>query len=119
MRTAYRPELDISPELVSTMASYYMSLVGILRWMVELGRVEIFLEVSMMPSHMALPREGHLEQPFCIFLYLRSHHNAELVFNPSNPVIDDARFERKDWTSSEFGHIDGVKERPVNVPEPR
>ena len=50
---------------------------------------------------------------------LWSHHNTELVFNPSSPVIDEERFERKDWTSSEFGHIDGIKEIPANALEPR
>ncbi len=66
MKTSYRPELDITPELDPVMAAYYMSLIGILRWMVVLGRVDICLEVSMMSSHMALPRVGHLEQLFHI-----------------------------------------------------
>ena len=30
-----------------------------------------------------------------------------MVYDPSNPVIDHARFEQKYWTSREFGHIDG------------
>ena len=57
LTTSHRPELDISPELDPKDSSYYMSLIGILRWIVELGRVDICLEVSMMSSHMALPRE--------------------------------------------------------------
>ena len=67
MQTTYRPELDVSPELKDVDAAYYMSLIGILRWMVELGRVDICLECSVMSSHLALPREGHLEQLFHIF----------------------------------------------------
>ena len=68
--TINRPELDITPELDPSMASYYMSLIGILRWIVELGRVDICLEVSVMSSHMAMPREGHLAQLFLLFSYL-------------------------------------------------
>ena len=90
MKTSYRPELDITPELDPILAAYYMSLIGILRWMVELGRVDICLEVSMMSSHMALPREGHLEQLFHIFLYLSKYHNTEMVLDPSDPVIDES-----------------------------
>ena len=101
------------------MASYYMSLIGVLRWMVELGRVDICLEVSMMSSHMAMPREGHLEQVFHIFSYLSKCHNTELVFDPSDPVIDHSKFEVKDWTSSEFGHLEGKEVLPENIPEPR
>ncbi len=119
LRTSYRPELDVTPELQPTEAAYYQSVIGILRWIVELGRVDICLEVSMMSSHLALPREGHLTQVLQIFSYLRKYHNTEMVFDPSDPVIDDARFERKDWTSSEFGHIDGEEELPPRMPQPR
>ena len=119
MTTSYRPELDITPELDPTMASYYMSLIGILRWIVELGRVDICLEVSVMSSHMAMPREGHLTQLLSIFAYLDTFHNTELVYDPSEPVIDKSKFQKEDWTSSEFGHVIGKQEMPPNMPEPR
>ena len=61
LQTSYRPELDVSPELGPIKAAYYQSLIGILRWIIELGRVDICLEVSMMSSHLALPRVGHLQ----------------------------------------------------------
>ena len=76
MVTSYRPELDVSPVLKQSEVSYYMSLIGILRWIVELGRVDIYLEVSVMSSHMAIPREGHLEQLLHIFAHLDKYHNA-------------------------------------------
>ena len=65
------------------------------------------LEVSMMSSHLALPREGHLEQVLHIFAYLKKYHNTELVYDPSYPVVDENAFERRDWASSEFGHVEG------------
>ena len=71
----YRPEIDISEELRPKEASYYQSLIGIFRWMVELGRIDICTEVSMMLSHLALPRKGHLEAVFYIFAYLKKRHN--------------------------------------------
>jgi hypothetical protein len=37
MTVGYRPELDITPLLDPDQASYYMSLIGILRWAVKLG----------------------------------------------------------------------------------
>ena len=119
LKSGYRPELDVSPELNASDASYYQSLIGVLRWIVELGRVDICLECSMMSSHLALPREGHLEQVLNIFAYLDKHHNAEIVYDPSDPVIDQARFQKQDWASSEFGHIEGEEQVPANAPEPR
>ena len=119
MRATYRPELDVTPVLEAEWASYYQSLIGVLRWIVELGRVDICLEVSMMSSHLAMPREGHLEQVLQIFLHLTKYHNTELVFDPSDPVIDESQFKRRDWTASEFGHIKGREELLGNMPEPR
>ena len=117
--TSYRPEMDVSPALSTQEASYYQSLVGILRWIVELGRVDICLEVSMMSSHLALPREGHLEALLHIFSYLKKYHNTELVYDPSDPAIAQSEFEVEDWASSEFGHLEGKEELPPKMPEPR
>ena len=101
----YRPEIDVSPELNATDAAYYQSLIGVLRWMVELGRIDICCEVSMMSSHLALPREGHLQQLYHMFGYLSKCHNSEIVFDPSEPDIDRNQFPRKDWEATEFGEI--------------
>jgi hypothetical protein len=61
MAQTYRPEMDISHVLEPELASRYQQLIGILRWAVELGRVDILVEVSMMSSHLCQPRLGHLE----------------------------------------------------------
>ena len=119
LKSTYRPELDISAELNPTDASYYQSLIGVLRWIVELGRVDICLEVSIMSSHIALPRIGHMEALFQIFAYLKKFHNTELVYDPSDPGINELDFERRDLTTTEFGHIDGKEELPPNAPQPR
>ena len=110
----YRPELDASTELDEIGSTYYQSLIGILRWIVEMGRVDIGCEVSMLSSHIAMPREGHLQQVFHIFSYLKSHHNARLVFDPSYPDMDFSKFEKHGWEI----HYDKVKEDiPLNAPQ--
>ena len=116
--TNYGQEIDITKELDPVNASYYMSLIGVLRWMVELGRVDIAVEVSLMSSHMAMPRSGHLEQLYHIFSYLKVHHNTEMVFDPSDPIIDYSLFERQDWSTAEYG-TDLKEELPGNAPEAR
>ena len=40
------------------------------------------------------------------------------MYDPSDPVINLSDFERQDWTSSQFRHIDGVEELPPKMPEP-
>ena len=62
MATGYRPELGTSNELNPSEAAYYQSLIGILRWIVELGRPDICVEASKVTSYMLMPRRGHLDQ---------------------------------------------------------
>jgi hypothetical protein len=66
-------------------------------------------------SHLALLREGHLNQVFHIFAYLKKYHNTELVYDLSDPCVDEPDFELQDWTSSGFGHLQGTDELPPNI----
>jgi len=115
--TGYRPEIDVTDELNMTDAAYYQSLIGILRWIVELGRADITVEASMMASCMAMPRRGHLEQLYHMFAFLRKKHNSEMVFDPTEPEIDEASFEQQDWKDTVYGEC--KEELPTNAPEPR
>ena len=90
---SYRPELDVSSELTPRDSTYYHSVIGILWWIDELGKIDICLEVLMMLSHLAMPRKGHLDQVLHIFTYLHKYHNAELVYDPSDPVVEHDVFE--------------------------
>jgi hypothetical protein len=70
--SGYEPNLDVTPELDAEQSSFYQSQIGVLRWMVEIGRVDIITDVSKLSSHLALPREGHLEAVFHMFAYLET-----------------------------------------------
>ena len=118
MTNGYRPEIDISEELPEDEASYYHSLIGVLRWIVELGRVDINTEVSMMSSHLALPRRGHLDEVFHIFAYLKKKHNSEMVYDPTEVGIDRAAFPREDWSYSICGDDNLEEVLPLNMPTP-
>jgi hypothetical protein len=99
-------------------ATHFHSLVGVLRWIVELGRVDLDVEVSMMSSHLALPREGegHLKEIYHIFAYLKVHSNTKMVFDPTLPVINMNLFERQDWSFSPYGCDGLTEELPSNMP---
>jgi hypothetical protein len=111
----YRPEIDISPECDEADAAYYHSLIGVLRWIVELGRVDIDVEVSMMSSHLAMPRVGHLKELYHIFAYLENHQNVEMVFDPT-PVLPDMNlFEWADWSYSPYDKEKLTEELPLSL----
>ena len=77
-------------------ASHYESLIGILRWIVKLGRVDIITKVLVLSSCLVLPRFGHLLEVFNIFAYLDVYHNTEMVFDSTTPDVDVERdFLRK------------------------
>ena len=61
-RMGYEPELDESTPLDAELSSYYQSIIGVMPWMVELGRIDIVTEVSLLSSHLAYPGEGHLRR---------------------------------------------------------
>ena len=118
LSSKYRPEIDISPELGEDDASYYHSQIGVLRWIVELGRIDIDVEVSMMASHLALPREGHLRELYHIFSYLKAHSNAEMVFDPTPISPDLTLFERADWSYLPYDGEMLKEELPADMPKP-
>jgi hypothetical protein len=43
---SYAPELDTSEECTDDEATLYENLIGILRWIIELGRIDIAFELS-------------------------------------------------------------------------
>ncbi|KAI2491971.1 Reverse transcriptase (RNA-dependent DNA polymerase) [Fragilaria crotonensis] len=111
----YAPELDVTPMLDASRSTFYQSQIGVLRWCVELSRVDIITEVSELASYLAMPQEGHLEAVFHLFAYLEKKHNARIVFDPTYPDIDMTVFEC-DWKQY-YGNV--TEAIPPNAPEPR
>lgn len=69
-----------------------------------------------MSSHLALPREGHLEQVYHIFGYLQRNPKLRLMYDCKDLNWDCSRFKRNDW----FDFYGDVKEAiPPNMPEAR
>ena len=62
LTSGYQPEMDTLPELKQDSLQQYQEMIGILWRAVELGRVDILLEMALMSTHLAMPKWGHLEQ---------------------------------------------------------
>ena len=43
--SGYRPELDVTDELGDTLALWFIKLIGIMRWVMKLGRFDINYKV--------------------------------------------------------------------------
>ena len=116
LQGGYKPELDSTCELKADGLQWYQELIGSLRWAVEIGRVDILLETSLMSTYLAMPREGHLEQVLHIFGYLKSHKKMRILFDPAYPQINENWFKRYDW--HDF-YRDAKEAIPPNMPEAR
>lgn len=116
MAINYRPEVDVSDLLSEELTTRFQGLIGVLRWAVELGRVDILVEVSMLSSHNAMPRVGHLQAVYDVFAYLKKHENSTIVFDDAVPFIDQRRFNPVNW-SQFYGDIQ--EPMPPNMPKPR
>ena len=56
-----------------------------LRWAVEIDRVDILLETALMSKHMDMPRQGHVEQLLHIYGYLKNKKKLRIAFDPDYP----------------------------------
>ena len=89
-----------SAKLNETLTSRYRKLIGILRWAVELGSLDIFFETALLSQYLASPREGHLEAVYHIFAYIKKSNKTAIVFDPKYITLDESAFSDakvSDW----------------------
>jgi hypothetical protein len=72
----YDPSTDLFDILDPDCSSFYQHLISVMRWMVELGRIGLATEVSMLSSYLACSREGYLENALHVMGYLQLKHNS-------------------------------------------
>mmetsp|Transcript_24287 Transcript_24287/g.34811 ORF Transcript_24287/g.34811 Transcript_24287/m.34811 type:complete len:297 (-) Transcript_24287:210-1100(-) len=116
MNTDYFPELDCTPLLDHDDANYFQSQISILRWAVELGRLDIYVDVARLSSFLVHPRRGHLDAVYHIYGYLKHHDRSTLVFDDSPIKWTENDFQCYDWTDF---YQDASEKIPSNAPEPR
>ena len=56
-----------------------------------------------MISMMALPCKDHIKVLFQIFAFLKNKHNSGMVFDPTEPDIDESQFNNEDWSATDYG----------------
>lgn len=91
-----------APNLISrmslTQSQYHQSLIGVLRWICKLGRVDILVAISMPLRYLMLPREGHLQQVFHLSPNLKHRKRSRIVFDDTEPIFDASAFKTCDWS---------------------
>ena len=83
--------------------------------MIKLGSIDIVTKVSLLSSHVSLPREGHSDAAVHVVAQVDPWYNSRQVYDPLYPEIDHSVFKKCDW--SEF-YMDDKEAIPMNTPEP-
>ena len=87
-----------------------------LRWICELGCINILVDVVMLSHHLVAPHEGHLDQVFHIFAYIKWYNHSAMVFDDTKPTMDEGTFVECDWSQ----YYPGTQEPlPHDASEPR
>ena len=120
----YRPELDATEPCNDNQVLLYQSLIGIARWLCELGRVDILTETSLLSTYLTNPRTGHLHQALHMFKYINDHSRSRIVFDPSYVNIDDSHLPNEERAHSKAVYMkelypDACEDLPPNAPKPR
>jgi len=94
----YYPELDITPLFNDEETNQFQSFISILRWIVELGCLDIYVHMVMLSLYLMNPRVGHTEALYYIFGYLKSHDRSTMVFDDVYLNWNNADFPSFEWT---------------------
>ena len=116
---SYKPELDVSIECSEAQTSFYQSVIGVLRWIIELGRRDICYEVSALSRYLASPRTGHLAQALHIFKYLEIHNSNDLAFDPLYHTITSDLDTSSMTKAMKDLYVYAEGSLPLNAPESR
>ena len=67
----YFPELAMNEDCNNDKVQFYQSLVGIMRWLYEIGRIDILTETLLLLTFVSAPRVRHLHQTLHVFKYTK------------------------------------------------
>ena len=92
----YDPKMCVSPEISPDAASQFQHMIGVLRCLLYLGRVDIISKLSLLQSHLALLSEEHLVAEVHTMAYMDQKYNSSLVYYPTFPDKDHSIFQKCD-----------------------
>ncbi len=84
--------------------------------MVELGQLDIYINVALLSSYLTAPRKGHLEAVYCIYRYLKAHIRSTMIFDDAYVQWNENDFPAYDWLDF-YGDVQ--EEIPKNAPPPQ
>ena len=92
----YSPWLEESSYLKVYGVQFFQELIVQFSLEVEIGRVQILLDMPLLSSYIDMLCIGHLEKVLHIFVYLKSHPKIKLGFDLAHNTIHEKHFQEYD-----------------------
>ena len=114
------PEEDESELLDDKGHQQYQMLIGMLNWIVCIGRMDVAFATSSLSRFTACPRKGHMDRAFRVFGYLKKYKNRRVVIDSRDPILVGG----KDALNMDFTELfqevypDAAEEIDTKVPVP-
>jgi hypothetical protein len=116
MATHDHPEMDDSDLLNEREHRIYQRLMGILQWLVSLGRFDICYTVSSLSRFNSAPRVGHMNRAIRVFGYLEQTPKKSIVIN-CDDLTDLPAMDTSLHADMMKKYPDAVEERSTREPE--
>jgi hypothetical protein len=120
MENGDQPELDASSPLNDDEHRRYQMLIGMLNWIVCLGRIDVAYATSSLSRFTACPRKGHWDRALRVFGYLKNNKNRRIIVDSRDPILVGGKDALDlDFTEifSEF-YPDAAEEVDSKIPKP-
>ena len=114
------PEEDTSELLDDKGHQRYQMVIGMLNWIVCIGRMDVGFATSSLSRFTACPRKGHMERALRVFGYLKKYKNRRIVIDSKDPI----RVGGKDALNVDYTELfedtypDAAEEIDTKVPVP-
>ena len=121
MDPKWKPELDKSRLCNPAEHRLYMKLVGIMLWIVMLGRIDIAFAISSLSRYSALPRIKHLEALEQVVGYLQKYPDKRIDVDSRPMEIDGETMKLMSESKDVLQHLypDAEEEIDPKFPSPR
>lgn len=83
------PEEDDTPLLNDDDHRKYQMLIGMLVWLVTIGRLDLAYSTTSLSRFVACPREGHLKRVLRVYGYLKHRKNQRIIVDSRDPKFFD------------------------------
>ena len=101
MASGDHPEMDESEPLDDEKHRKFQMLIGILNWIVTIGRLDVAFATMSLSRFSACPRMGHLDRALKVFGYLKKRPNRRICVDSRDPRFQGFESElEKDFSKS-------------------